>query len=141
MIGHSDEKVLFTRENFRMAVTVIQTAPDPSSFTPLEEFQSQTPADFSEIEVLHYSSPVDVAFTPPQASPFQSSSVHVYVTSRYHSSRELLIEDLSRCGLMRSQRVCRFLIPISRSMLLRLPHLVERTRVDAYTCSLMVRRI
>jgi hypothetical protein len=66
-----------------MAIAFIATAPDPNTFTPLADFQSQTPESLSDIEVLHYSSQVDIAFIPSSASPFQSSHATVYVTSKY----------------------------------------------------------
>ena len=66
-----------------MAITVIRTAPDPSTYTPLSEFQSQTPESLTDTEVLHYSSPVEIAFTPSTASFFESPTVTVYVTSQY----------------------------------------------------------
>ena len=66
-----------------MAITVIRTAPDPSTFTALTDFQSQTPESLADTDVLHYSSEVDVVFTPPAASLFKSSSLKVYVTSKY----------------------------------------------------------
>jgi hypothetical protein len=71
-----------------MAITIIRTAPEVETFIPVEEFQSQTPESLSDVEVLHYSSPVTLTFTPSTASPFQSSAVTVYVTSKY-PSREL----------------------------------------------------
>jgi len=70
------------RPVFDMAVTFITTAPDPGTFTPVADFQSQTPESLSETEVLHYSSPAEIAFTPAAASQFQSTAIHVYVTSK-----------------------------------------------------------
>jgi Regulator of volume decrease after cellular swelling len=69
-----------------MAIAFITTPPDPNALTPLAEFQSQTPESLTDSEVLHYSSPVEVTFTPASASPFQSSSAKIYVTSKYYSS-------------------------------------------------------
>ena len=66
-----------------MAITIIRHPPDPSTFTPLEQIQAQAPENLSELQVLHYSSDVEVVFTPSSASPFQSSTVKVYVTSQY----------------------------------------------------------
>jgi hypothetical protein len=66
-----------------MAITVIRTAPDPSSFTALAEYQSETPDSLTVPEVLHYSSLAETAFTPAAASPFASPAVTVYVTSKY----------------------------------------------------------
>lgn len=65
-----------------MAITLITTAPNPNALTPLAEFQSQTPESLTDSEVLHYSSSVEVTFTPAAASPFQSSSATIYVTSK-----------------------------------------------------------
>lgn len=65
-----------------MAITFITTAPDLGTYTPLADFQSQTPESLSDTEVLHYSSPAEIAFTPSAASQFQSPLVHVYVTSK-----------------------------------------------------------
>ena len=72
-----------------MAITVIRTAPDESAFTPLSEYQAQTPESLTDTEVLHYSSPAEVVFTPSLASPFQSPHVVVYVTSQYRVPVEL----------------------------------------------------
>ena len=66
----------------KMPITVIRTAPDTSAYTSLAEFQAQTPESLEDPEVLHYSSPVDCVFIPPITSPFQSSSVVTYVTSK-----------------------------------------------------------
>jgi hypothetical protein len=66
-----------------MAITIIRTSPDATAYTPLAEFQSQTPESLADTEVLHYSSQVDLEFTPSSTSPFQSSSVTAYVTSKY----------------------------------------------------------
>lgn len=71
-----------------MAIAFITTAPDPTVFTPLADFQSQTPESLSDTEVLYYLSQVDVAFTPSSVSPFQSSHVTVYVTSKYFLLRQ-----------------------------------------------------
>ena len=65
-----------------MAITIIRAAPEASSYTPLEDFQTTTPESLTEVEVLHYSSPVTLTFTPSTASPFQSATVTVYVTSK-----------------------------------------------------------
>jgi hypothetical protein len=67
-----------------MAITIIRNAPDANSFTPLADFQSQTPESLTNPEVLHYSASADIAFTPSSASPFQDAKVKVYVTSKYH---------------------------------------------------------
>ena len=64
-----------------MAITVIRSAPDTSTLTPVEDIQAQTPENLTQIEVLHYSSDAEIAFTPSNASPFHSSKVKVYVTS------------------------------------------------------------
>jgi len=66
----------------KMAITVIRTAPDPASYTALDEYQSQTPESLTDIEVLHYSSDVEISFTPSTASPFATSSGKAYVTSK-----------------------------------------------------------
>lgn len=66
-----------------MAITVIRTPPTPTTFIALADFQSQTPENLTNAEVLHYSSQVDAAFTPAAASQFQSPSLKVYVTSKY----------------------------------------------------------
>ena len=65
-----------------MAITVIRTAPDEATYTSLSDFQAQTPESLTDTEVLHYSSPAEVVFTPSQASPFHSANVVVYVTSQ-----------------------------------------------------------
>lgn len=72
-----------------MAITVIRTAPDESVFTPLSEYQAQTPESLTDTEVLHYSSPAEVVFTPSLASPFQSPNAVVYVTSQCRVPVEL----------------------------------------------------
>ena len=72
-----------------MGIAVIRTAPDPSSFLPLAAYQAETPDRLNEPEVLHYSSLAETAFTPAAASPFQSSVVTVYVTSKCFSSRSI----------------------------------------------------
>ena len=66
-----------------MAITVIRTAPDPASYTALEEYQAQTPESLTNVEVLHYSSDVAISFTPSTASPFATSSGKAYVTSKH----------------------------------------------------------
>jgi hypothetical protein len=71
-----------------MAIAVIQTAPDESTYAPLSEFQAQTPESLTDTEVLHYSSPAQVLFTPSQASPFHALNVVVYVTSKWLLSVE-----------------------------------------------------
>jgi hypothetical protein len=67
-----------------MAITIIRNAPEESSFTPLSEFQSQTPESLADPEVLHYSSAADLAYTPSTASVFTEAKVQVYVTSKYY---------------------------------------------------------
>lgn len=66
-----------------MAITIIRSPPDPSTYTPLADIQAQTPDSLTDIEVLHYSSDADLVFTPSSASPFQSPAAKVYVTSQY----------------------------------------------------------
>jgi hypothetical protein len=84
-----------------MAITFITTAPYLGTYTPLADFQSQTPESLSDTEVLHYSSPAEIAFRPSTATQFQSPSIHVYVTSKSPSSLVVVADVQNRDVMVR----------------------------------------